>query len=111
VIGGIMPEDLLPENPTIKTAGTLSDDAYAQLAITYADTPSKEIPVVAGSREQQVANARLICEKQKAEDQEALRKEVDALDLSKAHIRKSKAFTADVVYEVRLFDIREPNND
>ena len=106
-----MPEELIPEKPITKTAGTLADDAYAQLAIMYADTPSKEIPVVAGSKERQVANAKLILGKQKAEGQEVLRSEVAELDLSKAHIQKRDSGISDVTYEVRMVNVREPNND
>ena len=109
-----MPDEIITnsiEKPVIKTAGELSDEAYDKLAVTFANTVSKDIPAIAGSKEQCVARSKLILEKQKAEDQEALRKEVDALDLTKSHIRKSNAGTADVVYEIRLFNVREPDND
>jgi hypothetical protein len=113
-----MPEELLPEGsakpiePAIsKAAGILADEAYARLAADFADTPSDQIPVVAGSREQEVACTRLIIEKQRAERQEELRKEIGGIDLSVAHIKKIDAGLSDVVYEVRVFGVREPLNE
>ena len=108
-----MPGEIIDpiEKPIIKTAGMLTDEAYAKLAVTFADTVSKDVPVVTGSREQEVACAKLILEKQKAEEQEELKKEVSELDLSKAHIKKVDAGLSDVVYEVRVFGVREPLNE
>jgi hypothetical protein len=93
-----------------KVAGDLFGVAYEELVIAYANTSSKDMPIIAGSREQEVACARLILEKQKAEEQKVLQEEVGAIDLAKSHIRKVNSGLADVTYEVRMIDVRIPDD-
>jgi len=101
----------MPEELTENNARGLVDKYYGELKVAHAlDSSIAMGDAPQASREMLVAWAKLSNEKKKVEEREVLRAEIEAIDLSKAGLRKRDAGETDVIYEVRVANVRVVKN-
>lgn len=92
---------------TKDSAGGLADEYYEQLKIEHKDYLASEMGDAPKGKAMEMAWRKLRGEKEKAEEREVLQVEIGEIEISQAVLSKRNAGQRDVVYEIRLVDVRE----